>query len=651
MKEIVLVVRHVVAVVVALAIGCLAVPAVSAQQGQFYWSDLDTYTVETALMDGSDRRVLHTGVRWPEQLGVDQDENWIYFIDYGIRTGQRLRRAALDGTVSEILVPGTATGPFSDIVLDLTNRKIYWSESDSNRIRHANLDGTGAADFLGAANGLNYPKAMALDEGNGKLYWLNSQPNRMQRASLDGSNVEDVIDVGSSATGLSIDVDNQHVYWATGRFGEIRRANFDGSGETVVHSGERFIREVAFAGDWIYFNATNDREIRRVPTGGGNTDVELVTPVDGLGGARHMTISDGALFWSARGATNRTNYIAKVASDGAEKDTLFTESRPADVELDEDAGFVFWLDATNNTADGGVLYRAALDGLPEITALRNVNVFNLSSLALDRQAQHIYFISGADLIRTDYDGNIADTVAIGVGTIGGIALDTDAQVAYWLTVIGVRAIRGIRFDGTDERVVIEHIGDANDLELNPSAGQLYWASYEGIRRIDVNGANSTIVLDVMAFDIELDIPENRMYWTSRVTGNIRMANLDGSNIEDVLIEGIVDPSGLALRGTSAATSIREIPDSFTSPTLSAAYPNPFSTQTNVELTLGSAQHVRVDVYDVLGRRVAILHQGWLSADQQHRFAFAPDDLPSGVYFVHASGAGFRTSQQVVYVQE
>ena len=84
--------------------------------------------------------------------------------------------------------------------------------------------------------------------------------------------------------------------------------------------------------------------------------------------------------------------------------------------------------------------------------------------------------------------------------------------------------------------------------------------------------------------------------------------------------------------------------------LSGAYPNPFNPETQVTLMVATPQQVRVDVYDVVGRRVALLHDGLLEADQLHRFVFDARNLPSGIYLYRILGERFRDTKSVMLVK-
>lgn len=65
------------------------------------------------------------------------------------------------------------------------------------------------------------------------------------------------------------------------------------------------------------------------------------------------------------------------------------------------------------------------------------------------------------------------------------------------------------------------------------------------------------------------------------------------------------------------------------------WPNPARSQATVAVDLRAASALRVAVFDVLGRRVTVLHDGSLGAGD-HAFDFDAADLPSGVYVVRAT---------------
>ena len=81
-------------------------------------------------------------------------------------------------------------------------------------------------------------------------------------------------------------------------------------------------------------------------------------------------------------------------------------------------------------------------------------------------------------------------------------------------------------------------------------------------------------------------------------------------------------------------------------TLTAAHPNPFAASTSFTLTVPASGPTLVEAFDLLGRRVAVLHDGPLASGAEHHFTFHAADLPSGLYVVRATGDGFTETRRV-----
>ncbi|MBN8704270.1 MAG: T9SS type A sorting domain-containing protein [Bacteroidetes bacterium] len=62
------------------------------------------------------------------------------------------------------------------------------------------------------------------------------------------------------------------------------------------------------------------------------------------------------------------------------------------------------------------------------------------------------------------------------------------------------------------------------------------------------------------------------------------------------------------------------------------YPNPFNPSTTIPFRLIQAGSVKLSVFDVSGKEIRVLTQGFRSAGD-HRVTFSGDDLPSGLYLV------------------
>ena len=69
--------------------------------------------------------------------------------------------------------------------------------------------------------------------------------------------------------------------------------------------------------------------------------------------------------------------------------------------------------------------------------------------------------------------------------------------------------------------------------------------------------------------------------------------------------------------------------------LRPAAPNPFTMQTTLELEVPERQHIRVEVYDLLGRRIATLEDDVLEAGR-YPLTLHAQDWPAGTYVVRAT---------------
>ena len=84
-------------------------------------------------------------------------------------------------------------------------------------------------------------------------------------------------------------------------------------------------------------------------------------------------------------------------------------------------------------------------------------------------------------------------------------------------------------------------------------------------------------------------------------------------------------------------------------TLEPNYPNPFNTTTTIRYALPRAEEVRLEVYDLLGRQVAILQNqtqpaGW------HEASFNASRLSSGVYIYRLSAGDFTETKTMMVVR-
>jgi hypothetical protein len=79
------------------------------------------------------------------------------------------------------------------------------------------------------------------------------------------------------------------------------------------------------------------------------------------------------------------------------------------------------------------------------------------------------------------------------------------------------------------------------------------------------------------------------------------------------------------------------------------YPNPFNPQTAIAFDLPKAGRVHLEIFDLLGRKVATLLDEQRSAGS-HTVAFDAASLASGVYLYRLSAGPFLRTKKAVLVR-
>ncbi|HEX03599.1 MAG TPA: T9SS type A sorting domain-containing protein, partial [Bacteroidetes bacterium] len=81
----------------------------------------------------------------------------------------------------------------------------------------------------------------------------------------------------------------------------------------------------------------------------------------------------------------------------------------------------------------------------------------------------------------------------------------------------------------------------------------------------------------------------------------------------------------------------------------SAYPNPFNSATTVRYSLTQPGEVRVTVFDLLGREVAVLHDRVVTAGERE-LLFDASDLSSGTYFLNLNSNDQTLTRKLTLVK-
>ncbi len=137
-------------------------------------------------------------------------------------------------------------------------------------------------------------------------------------------------------------------------------------------------------------------------------------------------------------------------------------------------------------------------------------------------------------------------------------------------------------------------------------------------------------------------------WTITYNGyeNLNTAGFTGTSYY-VLIDM---STGNVLTTGGVATGIQSSPVQKPSKiSLEQNYPNPFNPSTNIDFTITQASHVKLSVFDILGRKVATLINNKMTAGI-HSIRFDASRLSSGVYFYRLDTGGQSITKKLTLIK-
>jgi hypothetical protein len=119
---------------------------------------------------------------------------------------------------------------------------------------------------------------------------------------------------------------------------------------------------------------------------------------------------------------------------------------------------------------------------------------------------------------------------------------------------------------------------------------------------------------------------------------LHVMDADGQHVYNINGEAVI------LEATPRAGG--ELPLAYS---LSQNYPNPFNAQTNFSFTVPAAGHVTLKVFDLLGRDVATLVDGDLTA-KGYTVSWSAEGLGAGVYMYTLTSGEFSQTKKMLYLK-
>uniref|UniRef100_A0AAY4BP47 EGF-like domain-containing protein n=1 Tax=Denticeps clupeoides TaxID=299321 RepID=A0AAY4BP47_9TELE len=443
------------------------------------------------------------------------------------------------------------------LACDWLGRKLYWTDSETDRIEVANLDGTSRKVLFW--QDLDQPRAIALNPAHRHMYWTDwGEEPRIERAGMDGSSRKIIVEVDIYwPNGLTIDLEEQKLYWADAKLSFIHRANLDGSSREKVVEGTlthpfalTLSDETLFWTDWqtrsIHACNKHTGDKRREILNGiySPMDIQVLdkqrqpniqTPCsEGNGGCSHLCLlSPQPPYYSCACPTGvKLKEDGKTCRPGAEQVLLL--ARRTD------------------------LRRISLD-LPDFTdiVLQVTDIRHAIAIDYDPVEGYVYWTDDEvkAIRRARIDGSEAQTlITTEINHPDGIAVDWVARNMYW-TDTGTDRIEVTRLNGTSRRILIsENLDEPRAIVLDPVNGYMYWTDWgekPKIERANLDGSDRVVLLNTSLGwpnGLAIDHAAGKLYWGDAKTDKIEVINVDGTNRVTLLEDKLPHIFGFTLLG-------------------------------------------------------------------------------------------------------
>ncbi len=232
-------------------------------------------------------------------------------------------------------------------------------------------------------------------------------------------------------------------------------------------------------------------------------------------------------------------------------------------QVTTEAAKMYWAELTFGM---GGIHRSELDGgSPDIL----LPILLLTQcIGVDATRGKIYWAdNGAGIIYwSNLDGTNIEyfvTPEQGLGAPYGIAVDADGGKIYWTDLYFENPkIQRANLDGTNIEDIVTGLDLPGPIAVDATRGKIYWAD-DGTRIIqranldgthvediiDVDATTGLGVLELLDLDgITMDGVSGKIYWSESTIGKIWRANLDGTNIEEI-VTGLSGPEGVTVDAT------------------------------------------------------------------------------------------------------
>lgn len=493
-------------------------------------------------------------------LAVDANRNKIYFTD---DVSRRIQKHDIVLNVTSIIA---TTSSVSGLVYDWVNDDVYWSETDSGKVKVT----TTADNVRQEATifwGLDRPTYLTINPHNSSLYWISNKNGQysIEGGSFDGMKRWRIAEKATlqSPSGLFYDYSYKKLFFIDK--GELKSILPDGSSLLALNSVGSDSKVVVYKDYALVTNIKNSVRTLNIHTkamqGSLNlTNVQKILDIAVFDKSIQLTekspcmVNNGGCEHICTVDTGkkkcRCGFGYTLKSDG-----LNCSSIP----IMED--FALTVDYTH-----GILYQVSLSNA-EVTAVDLPPPNYPMSAAYDAKRHRVYwtdFQRYQILESTIWGKN--KTVVFNTGSYipGSIQVDSSTGNIYYAATTfdfmkGVTShIAVVRPKSEQNKVVISQLEVVKTIALHPQKGWLYWIDKGGaqytayIGRGAMDGDSRSFFVSSNLFSptgLTVDYQGDKLYWSDSYMNTINYIGLDGTNRGELTHDPRADIMHIAIFGS------------------------------------------------------------------------------------------------------
>ncbi|ALC49752.1 yl [Drosophila busckii] len=501
------------------------------------------YTTQVAVMGMQLDRSLRPHVygvasNLSKVIGVAYDGDHIYWTNIQ-NEAESIVRAKGDGSLAEILLTSGLDAP-EDLAVDWLTHNIYFTDNVMQHIAVCSADALSCAPLV--TEDVQQPRSLALWPQRGLMFWTDWGVKPMiGRAAMDGRQAHAIVNDNIHwPNGIALDMHQDRIYWVDGKLGSLQSVRSDGSARRSVLEGLlKHPYGLAIFEDQLYWSDWHTKSLHACHKHTGKNHRVLV---------RDRTIYAVHVYHPAKQPrlahaceSARCSHLCLLSEPSLGG---YSCACPAGMLLAPDQrrclqqqkrqrlfiGAGQQLLELEHTTFGRHLVSAS-HSLPCYIHELLYNPLN-NSLFIADNLQHVIFVF--DLLATGAEPALQPLVQHNLGNISGMALDSQAQNLYWTdaerNVIEVYSLR------THQRALVRFFSGGEQpigLSVMPQAGFLFVAlkarRYTHIDRLPLTGRGPQLhVFEQELGDDDIkfiaDTDGHTLYWSDSDTGRISYTN-------------------------------------------------------------------------------------------------------------------------------